>query len=107
MLYRVEISPSALADAEESFRWIYGKSPSDAATWFSNLLKTIDTLEEFPRRCSLAPESEELGKEIRQLLFMMHHSTYRILFEIAGDEVRIYRIRHGSRNRIQAADLRE
>jgi plasmid stabilization system protein ParE len=106
MAYRVEIAPSALADAEAAYLWIKEQSPSAAETWFNGLLETISSLEEFPSRCALSPESEDLGGEVRQLLFAKHHYAYRILFGITADAVvRIYRIRHGSRDRLRMEDL--
>jgi plasmid stabilization system protein ParE len=65
MAYRVDISPSALADAEVSYFWIKEHTPDAAGEWYEGLLETIFSLENFPTRCSLAPESEDIGKEIR------------------------------------------
>ncbi len=69
MVFRVEISPSALADAEEAFLWIQQESPAIADEWYNGLVDAILSLENFPNRCPLAPESEDIGREIRQLLY--------------------------------------
>jgi plasmid stabilization system protein ParE len=106
LAFRVEIAPSALADAEAAYFWIRAHSASSAESWLNGLIETIHSLEEFPRRCARAPESEELGREVRHLLYGKHPHVYRILFGIVGDDaVRVYRIRHGARDRLRAEDL--
>ncbi|MFM6192983.1 MAG: type II toxin-antitoxin system RelE/ParE family toxin [Planktothrix sp.] len=61
MTFRVEISPSALADVEDIFLWMQRESPSKADEWFNGLVEAILTLEQFPNRCPKAPESEDIG----------------------------------------------
>jgi plasmid stabilization system protein ParE len=107
MVFRVDISPSALNDAEAAYLWLQKDSPSYADEWFNGLLSAIDSLEAFPNRCPLAPESKDLGLEIRQLL----HQKYRVLFIVVPDGgtvegvVQILRIRHHARERLQPEDL--
>ncbi|MBV9387244.1 MAG: type II toxin-antitoxin system RelE/ParE family toxin [Chroococcidiopsidaceae cyanobacterium CP_BM_ER_R8_30] len=107
MAFQVDISPSALNDAEAAFLWIRKESPSYAEEWFNGLLEAINSLENFPNRCPLAPESEELGIEIRQLLYRKN----RILFSIAPSRetvdgtVQILRIRHQAQERLKLQDL--
>ncbi|HXG64083.1 MAG TPA: type II toxin-antitoxin system RelE/ParE family toxin [Blastocatellia bacterium] len=102
MAYRVDISPSALQDAEDAYLWIKRQSPSRAGAWYEGLLEAIFSLENMPARCPLAPESEDIGIAIRQLLYGKKGSMYRILFTIGYDEatgedvVRIFRIRHSA-----------
>jgi plasmid stabilization system protein ParE len=113
MTYRVDISPSALKDAEEVYLWMREQSPSRANAWFVGLIDAIFSLENFPARCPLAPESENIGKEIRQLLYGKRGQIYRIIFGIVRDEatgeeiVRVYRVWHGARDRLQAGDIEE
>jgi len=103
MAYRVDISPSALQDAEDAYLWIKKRSPGRAGVWYEGLLEAIYGLEHMPARCSIAPESKDVGITIRQLLYGKKGRTYRILFAIAYDDsthediVRIFRIRHSSR----------
>jgi plasmid stabilization system protein ParE len=65
----------------------------------------LDTLETYPERCTLAAEAEEIGLEIRELLFGRRQGTYRILFRIRGPVVQILRIWHGARDRLTAHDV--
>ncbi len=113
MAYRVDISPSALADADAAYFWIKEHSPDAAGDWYEGLLETIFSLENFPTRCRLASESADLGKEVRQLFYGKRGRVYRILFAITRDEqagedvVRIFRIWHGARARIEASEIKE
>lgn len=100
MEYRVKITPTALADGESFYLRIEAFSPQNAAAWFNGLLDAVDTLATMPQRCPIAPETQVVGQEIRCLFYKKH---YRILYEIEGDVVTIYHIRHTS----QAAMTRE
>ncbi len=111
MEYRVDISLNALQDAEDAYFWIKYHSPAAAGEWYEGLLKTINSLENFPHRCPLSPESRELGLEIRQLLYGRGRNIYRILFSTGQDEitketvVRIHHIRHASRRSFRADEI--
>lgn len=101
MTFRVEISPSALTDAEEAFLYIQKDLFLNAEEWYGGLVNAILSLENFPNRCPLASESEETGREIRQLLY----SRYRILFSVTGDVVQVLRIRHTARDWLSSDEL--
>jgi plasmid stabilization system protein ParE len=93
MKYRVTIHPMAVADLDGVFAWIAEESPGNAVRWYQRLLDDIRSLASFPHRCPIAPESDALGKEIRQLLF----GDYRVLFMIDGTDVHVLRVRHAMR----------
>ena len=97
MVFRIELDPEAVTDAEEIRDWIAELSPDRAARWFEGLLKAIETLKTFPRRCPRAPERESYGGEVRQFLYGKRPSVYRVLFRIQGDEVRVVAVLHGAR----------
>lgn len=114
MAYRVEISPTAFQDAEDAYLWIrFNSSASTAEAWYNGFWEAVLSLENFPLRCSLSPESEDLGKEIRQLLYGKRGNQYRIIFAIRHDQatgeefVRIYRIRNIARRPITSDELGE
>jgi hypothetical protein len=56
-------------------------------------IRSIASLQQFPYRCSLAPEAAIIGREIRQL-WVGKGRTYRILFVVEGDTIAILHIRH-------------
>jgi plasmid stabilization system protein ParE len=114
MEYRVDIAPAALQDAEDAYLWIKAQTSSEVAgEWYEGLLAAIFTLERSPLRCALAPESEDLGREIRQLLYGKRGNQYRVLFGIwwdgatGEDVVRVYRIRHTARRWIRLDEIQE
>lgn len=95
MTFYVEMTVTATAEAEEAHLWKLQRSAVSAAKWYNGLVDAIDSLSAYPERCSLAPESETFGKEIRQLMYGKHQGTWRILFEVRGDTVYVLHIRHG------------
>jgi len=109
MPFQVDLSPSALNDAEAAFLRIQKQAPGMANDWFNGLLLAVYSLENFPNRCPLAPESQEIGLLIRQLLYQSH----RIVFIVVPSEnddavdgnVQVLRIRHHAQERLKPYDL--
>ncbi len=75
-------------------------SSEKARQWYQGLLKTIESLSEMPKRCSLARENNYFSPEIRQLLYGRGRNTYRILFTVLNEgevsTVRILHFRYGT-----------
>jgi plasmid stabilization system protein ParE len=92
--FRVIMQPDAERDALEAFAWIAQDAPETAVQWFEGLYDAIASLSKYPRRCARAPESDDLGREIRQLLYKSH----RVLFVMARDTVHVLHIRHMARD---------
>jgi len=92
MSYSV-IQPPAKRDIQQICRWLGRHSREKVAVWHFEFTKAIESLENFPRRCSLALEDTEFDYEIRQLIFQQ----YRILFTIRDETVRILHVIHMSR----------
>lgn len=111
MAYRVDISQPATADAENAFLWVRAQSEEKAAVWLQGLLKAVNSLEKFPERCPLAPESHAFLVEVRQLLYGKGRRQYRVLFGISIDPntnenvVLIYRIRHGAQRYLNSLEI--
>lgn len=106
MNYRIHVSDKALANVESVVLWFPNQSASAVGQrWFDALWNTLDTLEARPERCSLADESNEIGIEVRELLFGRKRGQYRILFRVVGKTVHILRIWHSARDRFTVEDL--
>lgn len=111
MTYRVDISRPALMDAEETYLWLKVESEENANKWFKGLVEAINSLENFPNRCPIAPETRSFLIEIRQLFYGKGKQQYRILFGISVDEetnedvVLIYRIRHSSQKYLDGLQI--
>jgi plasmid stabilization system protein ParE len=67
-----------------------------AEAWYDELMAAIQSLQAFPNRCALAPESQEFQQQIRQL-FIGKSKRYRVMFVVAKDVVFVLYVRHTSR----------
>jgi plasmid stabilization system protein ParE len=67
---------------ENAYRWYRENNPEFGDRWFREIMNAIATLQEKPRRCSLAVEHEIFSEEVRQLLHGKSKNVYRILFTI-------------------------
>src|SRR2546421_1376657 len=97
MSYQVEITEKAQEEAREAMRWMSQSSPEKAALWYFEFLEKAQSLENFPARCPLAPESETYRREIRHLIF----GKYRILFTIDDETVYVLRVRHQAQDTLK------
>jgi len=91
--YNVEITPAAERDVEEIWTYIADDSPDNATAFILRLEEQIEALEQFPARCPLIPENENLGTGYRHLVY----GPYRTIIRISGKTVFIVRIIHGAR----------
>ncbi len=111
MTYRVEMSRPALTDAENAYLWLKAESEELANEWFRGLVEAVNSLENLPNRCPIAPESRSFLIEIRQLLYGKGKNQFRIIFGVSIDEktgrnmVLIYRIRHGSQKYLNDLEI--
>lgn len=97
MTYTVLLQPTAEKEIESAYLFIRERSAERADRWYHGLLEAITTLEEMPLRCPIAPESETVSHEIRQLL----HLPYRILFTVRDDFVHVLHVRHVAQGELQ------
>ncbi|NEQ34845.1 MAG: type II toxin-antitoxin system RelE/ParE family toxin [Okeania sp. SIO3I5] len=105
MTYQIEISSVAQAEADRAFQWLCQVvSIETARHWYQELLKTIESLSEMPKRCPLARENNYFSKEIRQLLYRRGRHSYRIIFTIVESQdisiVRVLHLRHAAQQTI-------
>lgn len=73
--------------------YISRDSPSAGGKWGREIKRQIGSLEKFPMRCPVIPESAELGNEYRHLIY----GNYRTLFKVIGSRGVIMRVIHGAR----------
>lgn len=98
MAYRVKVTSGAQRDLVDISERIVVDGSVAAARWFSRLEAAIDTLERFPRRCSVAPESKKSNRELRHLLYGSKRDVYRVIYDIDEPHqiVRIRAVRHSA-----------
>ena len=101
MKYRVVIEAPAWTDIDQAYTWLRRRVPEHAVHWFNTLQEAVLGLATHPQRCPAAPEADEVGRKIRQLLHGKRSGRYRVLFEIRGDTVHILHVRHGARRHLR------
>ena len=95
--WTVIVELPAQRDIAEAYLWLAARDPDAAARWFNRIYDTIGSLELFPERCPLAPESQILNAEIRQVFHGRRQHKYRILFTVIEYQVHVLHVRHGAR----------
>ena len=95
--WNVIIELPAQRDIAEAHLWLAEQAPVAADGWFDSIYDTIGSLEIFPERCPLAPESEFLNSEIREIFHGRRQHKYRILFTVSESKVHVLHVRHGAR----------
>jgi plasmid stabilization system protein ParE len=95
--WNVIVELPAQQDIAEAHLWLAEQAPEAADRWFDTIYETIGSLENFPERCPLAPESKFLNLEIREIFHGRRRHKYRILFTVSENEVHVLHVRHGAR----------
>lgn len=74
------------------------RAPLIASEWLDGLIESIESLSEFPDRCPIAPENLYIKKDAEFLIrHFIYKRTFRIIFVVVKDEVRILNIKHSAR----------
>lgn len=90
--YRVDVTRTAERDIVAIHTRIARDNPDAATRWLDTVQRNIGSLEEWPRRCPVIPEAEDLGVEYRHFI----NGAYRTIFRVAGRRVVIIRVIHGA-----------
>jgi len=88
-----------LKELEDAYEWLLPQTELHAPTWYNGAIDSINSLEENPERCPLAPESGDAGEPIRQLLYGDKRHAYRILFTVQEQKVLVLHLRHAARRK--------
>jgi len=101
--YDIKISPTAKAQINESFCYIFEQSPQNAKSWLTKIYKKIDSLETIPNRCGRIQEKEAFRIDVRELRFYSH----RILFTVDEERsiVLVHSVRHGAKDELQGFEF--
>ncbi|HEY3391416.1 MAG TPA: type II toxin-antitoxin system RelE/ParE family toxin [Lacipirellulaceae bacterium] len=108
MKFAVRTLRRAEADIVRTYAWIAQRSEQGAASWYRAVREAIQSLEEDAALHALAPESAELGKQIRQCFFKTRRGrVYRLLYTLVGNQVHVVRVRGPGQAPITADDVSE
>ncbi len=94
--YKVKITKTAENDIEKIWLYISKDSFQNAEEFINPENSGEDqkqTLEKFPNKCPVIPESDLLGIEYRNLII----GNYRIIFKVEKNAVYIMRALHGAK----------
>lgn len=70
----------------------------NARRWLAGIVKAISSLSKFPQRCSVAPENAEFGNDANFVIrHLIYKKSFRIVFTVVGNEVRVLSVRHSAR----------
>ncbi len=107
MAYAVELTLRAARDLDHLYDQINAAESVAAARWYNGLERAVFSLENFPRRCPVAPESTKLRRSLRHLLYGKKPHLYRVIFEIDQGRrvVRVLTIRHGAMDAARQDEL--
>ena len=86
---------------DEAYDWLVVRTAEHAPEWYNGLLDPILSLQEMPGRCPLSLHVEEAGRKTRQLVYGDKRDAYLILFEVRGEEVFVWHVRHGARRDLE------
>jgi plasmid stabilization system protein ParE len=106
MSHHVRVLARARQDFDDIVTYVAGRSPQGAARLVARFEEALASLERDPFLAPIAPESEELGEEVRHILFRTKAGrTFRALFVVIGDEVRVLRVRGAGQRPLKAEDF--
>lgn len=91
--YHVEITRIAESDIKDIFDYILKDKKLAATKWIKEIERQIDSLGNFPLRCPIIPEGQEMGRKYRHIIY----GNYRSIFKIEGTRVIIMRVIHSAR----------
>ena len=101
MAYKLAISRTADADADDAYLWIARDSVVRAGAWYRGLLAALETLRENPYQHGYAPEREILHLDVRQMLYGKRRNVFRVLYMVEEDTVVVLHIRHAARRPLE------
>jgi plasmid stabilization system protein ParE len=94
MKYNVVALRRADDDVRHIARWLFKSSPSGALAWLQAYERLIELVSANAEMYPAAIEDSESSISLKEALFRTRRGrTYRAIFTIVGDEVRILRVR--------------
>jgi plasmid stabilization system protein ParE len=105
--YRVTIVSAAKQQmTSQALWWSEHRSVEQATRWLAGLDTALQSLQSYPERCGLARESDVFDVDLCELRYgLSKKPTHRAIFEIRGDEVIVYAIRHVAQRDFEPGDI--
>ena len=87
--------------------WAEHHSLEQALKWYDAVYEQLDALLQLPDSHAFAAENAAFPYDIREKLVGGKKRTYRAIFTIAEQEVRVLTVRHGSQSAMQPDEILE
>jgi plasmid stabilization system protein ParE len=106
MTFEVVSLRRADADVRGIVRWIAQRSPAGASKWLDAYEQMLGRHSGNVETFAAATEDSEFDIPLRQALFStLHGRTYRAIFTVVGQQIRILRIRGPGQPPLQQDEL--
>ena len=100
MNYQVVVTESAARELDEAYDWLASQTDF-APAWYNGLLDAVLALKNMPARWPLCRDAEEGDRVTRQCVYGDKRNAYLIIFEIRGENVFVWHIRHAARDDLE------
>ncbi len=109
MTYTVVVLRRADIDINQiAIWWADNRDVDQAIRWLEGIREELKRLARDPECHQLAPESEQFGFPVRQMLYGIGTKpTHRIVYRIRDDRVLVHAVRHLHQDQLTAEDLTE
>lgn len=98
----------AKADVNDTISYIAPRSMRGAIAWYLAFRRALDRIADAPGSHALAAESDDIGRELREVLFRTRSGRkYRIIYEVFDTEILILRIRRPGEKPLRRRDVLE
>jgi toxin ParE1/3/4 len=103
MAYLVNITARAERDFAELYQQINAAHSEAALKWYRGFKEALLSLEEYPNRCPVTPESDKF----RHLLYGNKPHIYRAIYRVLEKQkqVEVLHVRHGARRRFNRSEV--
>ncbi len=106
MTRQLRILRRAADDVDHLYEWLRKRSPQGAVTWYGALTQRLADLATGEFLGTSAPEARKVGLDLRHAFFKTPRGrTYRVLFLIIVDEIRVLRIRGPGQRPVTKRDV--
>lgn len=108
MGFQIRLMASAEQEVDQIVHWIAieRQAPAGAEAWLAAYNAALDRLCRSPKSCPIAPESDFVPQEIRQVLFKTRRGrTYRALFMIDERDVVVLHVRGPRQNLMSPGEI--
>ena len=101
--YKVILNQSALSKLEEILDFISIDSPKRSISVINEIIRRINSLESMPERFPAIQEN--IKYKTYQIRHFYCKNSFRVIYTIREDEVRILCIRHGAQKNLTIFDI--